>query len=163
MRDLIERPSGLAAYPYAVTAIAAALIVVVAYAIGATVLGVEESSRILSAGSSAAAISRPNVGREIGLTTTGKATLDGNLQRIDIDASATQGLTPNHLVLKAGVPCEMRFSRGRAGFGVLRVENVGIAADIGQGPTMIRLPPLGKGIYAVTVDRGSVVGLIVVE
>lgn len=152
-----------AAAPYAVTAIVAALLVVVGYAIVVSGPAATESDASLSLDSRTLSVGRADVGRDSVLWSSGAAVVRGDVQRIKIDASTAAGLTPNHVVLRAGVPAEVRFSRGHDGLGVVRVARIGLTVDVEAGPTTVRVPPLEPGVYPITAGPGSAAGLIVVE
>ena len=95
------------------------------------------------------------------LSSSGEARSAGPVQQIDVDVSEGR-FVPNYIHVRSGVPVVMRFSAGAQSAGGVRIEKLGIAADLSGGRT-VTLPALDDGVYPFTSGYGAVSGVIVSE
>jgi len=93
---------------------------------------------------------------------TGAATLEGAVQRIEIDAS-TGSYNPNTITLKAGVPAELTFSQASGCLGQVMSQDLSFSEDLTTGPKTVKLPALKAGTYQFSCGMQMVFGKLVVE
>ncbi len=93
------------------------------------------------------------------LSSSGEARAEGDIQHIDVEVSAGR-FVPNYIHVRSGVPLVMRFSAGAQSAKGVRIEKLGIAADL-SGERTVRLPGLDPGVYPFTSGHGTVSGVIV--
>ena len=96
-----------------------------------------------------------------GESVEGQTVLDGDVQRISVDASA--GYNPNVIRAKAGVPLEITFSEGFGCMAEVISADLGFAEDLTTGPKTVSIPALGAGEYGFSCGMEMVFGTIVVE
>lgn len=96
-----------------------------------------------------------------GEITEGEATVDGDVQRIAVDASA--GYRPNVIRAKAGVPLEVAFSEGYGCMAQVISPELGFSEDLTSGPKVVVLPALEPGEYGFSCGMEMVFGTIIVE
>lgn len=91
------------------------------------------------------------------------ATVDGNTQRVSIDAS--QGyFNPGQITVKAGIPTVMSFSKAPGGcLSSVVFPELGISQDLTAGPADVSIPALQPGTYTFTCQMGMVSGTLVVQ
>jgi hypothetical protein len=92
----------------------------------------------------------------------GAATLEGDVQIIDVDLS--QGLySPNAIVLKAGVPARITFGQGSGCLAQVMSNELGFFEDLTAGPRTVEIPALEAGEYPFYCGMQMIFGKIVVE
>jgi hypothetical protein len=91
----------------------------------------------------------------------GQTTVEGDVQRISVDASA--GYNPNVIRATAGVPLEITFSQGSGCMAQVMSRDLGFFEDLTTGPKTIKLPALEAGEYGFSCGMELVFGTIVVE
>ena len=91
----------------------------------------------------------------------GVAVVEGDVQRIMVDASA--GYDPNVIRAIAGVPLEITFSQGFGCMAQVMSEELGFFEDLVSGPKTVRIPALLPGEYGFSCGMEMVFGSIVVE
>jgi hypothetical protein len=96
-----------------------------------------------------------------GATVEGRTTLDGGVQRIDVDA--TSGYSPNTIVAQAGIPIEIVFSEAYGCMAEVYFPDFGIVEDLTQGGALITLPALEAGQYGFSCGMEMVFGTLTVE
>lgn len=96
-----------------------------------------------------------------GSQTTGAATVEGNVQKISVDAS--QGFNPGTIQLKAGIPAEITFSQGGGCTAGVVSQDLGFQEDLTSGPKTVKLDALQPGTYSFTCAMGMIQGSIVVQ
>ena len=115
-----------------------------------------------SAGSGATTGSSAGAGSDTG-TNIGTATLDGDIQRVTVDASGGT-FVPDVITVAAGIPIEIAFSQAPGGClsGVI-FPDFDIAEDLTAGPRTITLPALEPGEYAFYCQMGMISAKMVAE
>lgn len=98
-----------------------------------------------------------------GETIEGAATVEGDVQRITVDASA--GYNPNVITLVAGVPAEITFTQGSGCMAQVMSEDLGFYEDLQAGPKTVRIEAdqLQPGEYGFSCGMQMVFGTIIVE
>lgn len=98
-----------------------------------------------------------------GETTEGAATIEGNIQRISVDA--TNGYDPDVIRLTAGVPAEITFSQASGCMAQVMSEELGFYEDLTGGPKTVRIEAdvLQPGEYSLSCGMKMVFGTIIVE
>lgn len=98
-----------------------------------------------------------------GETIEGAATVEGDVQRITVDASA--GYNPNVIKLVAGVPAEITFTQGSGCMAQVMSEDLNFYEDLQAGPKTVRLEAdrLQPGEYSFSCGMQMVFGTIIVE
>ncbi len=96
-----------------------------------------------------------------GETIEGQTTVEGDVQRIAVDASA--GYNPNVIRATAGVPLEITFGQGSGCMAQVMSRDLGFFEDLTTGPKTIKLPALEAGEYGFSCGMEMVFGTIVVE
>lgn len=98
-----------------------------------------------------------------GETTEGAATVEGNVQRISVDA--TNGYDPDVIRLTAGVPAEITFSQASGCMAQVMSEELGFYEDLTGGPKTVRIEAdvLQPGEYSFSCGMQMVFGTIIVE
>ncbi len=98
-----------------------------------------------------------------GETIEGAATVEGDVQRISVDA--TNGYDPNVIRLTAGVPAEITFSQASGCMAQVMSEDLGFYEDLTGGPKTIRIEAdvLQPGEYSFSCGMQMVFGTIIVE
>ena len=96
-----------------------------------------------------------------GETVEGVATLEGDVQRVFIDASA--GFAPNLVRVAAGVPLEITFGQGSGCMAQVASRELGFFEDLTAGPVTVRVPALDPGEYGFSCGMEMVFGTLVVE
>jgi len=91
----------------------------------------------------------------------GTAVLEGDIQRISVDA--TNGYDPNIIRLAAGVPAEITFSQASGCMAQVMSRELGFFEDLTAGPKTISLPALEPGTYSFSCGMEMVFGEIIVE
>lgn len=93
----------------------------------------------------------------------GAATLEGDVQRIGVNA--TNGYDPNVIKLSAGVPAEITFSQGGGCMAEVMSEDLSFYADLTGGPQTVRIEAeaLQPGEYAFSCGMQMAFGTIIVE
>lgn len=92
----------------------------------------------------------------------GRATREGDVQRISVDLS--QGYyDPNVVVLEAGVPAQITFGQSSGCTAQVMSEQLGFFEDLTGGPRTVNLPALEPGEYAFSCGMQMVFGKIVVQ
>jgi hypothetical protein len=91
----------------------------------------------------------------------GQTTVEGDVQRIAVDASA--GYNPNVIRATAGVPLEITFSQGSGCMAQVMSRDLSFFEDLTTGPKTIKLPALEAGEYGFSCGMEMVFGTIVVE
>lgn len=91
----------------------------------------------------------------------GQTTVEGEVQRISVDASA--GYNPNVIRATAGIPIVITFSEGYGCMAQVMSRELGFFEDLTTGPKTIRLPALDAGEYGFSCGMEMVFGTIVVE
>jgi len=91
----------------------------------------------------------------------GETTVEGDVQRISVDASA--GYDPNVIRATAGIPLEITFSQGSGCMAQVMSRDLGFFEDLTTGPKTIKLPALEAGEYGFSCGMEMVFGTIVVE
>ncbi|MBN2248322.1 MAG: cupredoxin domain-containing protein [Coriobacteriia bacterium] len=122
----------------------------------------EESAALPGAdGSSPACACCGNSGT--GDTIEGAAAVEGDVQRITVDA--TNGYDPNVIRLTAGVPAEITFSQASGCMAEVMSEDLDFYADLTGGPQTVRLEAdvLQPGEYSFSCGMQMVFGTIIVE
>lgn len=114
-----------------------------------------------SAGSGAGCACCGNSGS--GETIEGAATVEGDVQRITVDA--TNGYNPNRIKLTAGITAEITFSQGSGCMAQVISPDLGFFEDLTAGPKTIRIEggKLQPGEYSFSCGMEMVFGTIVVE
>jgi hypothetical protein len=114
------------------------------------------------AGCACCGSSQPTEGGVTGALAEGTATLEGDVQKIEVDLS--QGIyKPNAITLKAGVPAEITFGQGAGCTAQVMSNELGFFEDLSAGPRTVELPALEKGEYPFYCGMQMVFGKIVVE
>jgi len=96
-----------------------------------------------------------------GETIEGQTVVEGDVQRIAVDASA--GYNPNVIRATAGVPIEITFSQGSGCMAQVMSRDLGFFEDLTAGPKTVKLPALPAGEYGFSCGMEMVFGTIVVE
>ena len=98
-----------------------------------------------------------------GETVEGAAAVEGDVQRISVDA--TNGYDPNIIRLTAGVPAEITFSQASGCLAEVMSEDLDFYADLTSGPQTIRLEAgvLQPGEYSFSCGMRMIFGTIIVE
>lgn len=98
-----------------------------------------------------------------GETTEGAAVVEGDVQRISVDAS--NGYNPNVIKLAAGVPAEITFSQASGCMAEVVSESLGFYEDLTSGPKTVRIEAdaLQPGEYSFSCGMQMVFGTIIVE
>lgn len=98
-----------------------------------------------------------------GETIEGAATVEGDVQRISVDA--TNGYDPNVIRLTAGVAAEITFSQASGCMAEVMSEDLDFYADLTGGPQTIRIEAaaLQPGEYSFSCGMQMVFGTIIVE
>jgi hypothetical protein len=96
-----------------------------------------------------------------GETVEGQTVIEGDVQRISVDASA--GYDPNVIRATAGIPIEITFSQGSGCMAEVISRDLGFFEDLTTGPKTIKLPALAAGEYGFSCGMEMVFGTIVVE
>jgi hypothetical protein len=96
-----------------------------------------------------------------GETVEGQTVIEGDVQRISVDASA--GYNPNVIRATAGIPIEITFSQGSGCMAEVMSRDLGFFEDLTAGPKTIKLPALTAGEYGFSCGMEMVFGTIVVE
>jgi hypothetical protein len=96
-----------------------------------------------------------------GETVEGQTAVEGDVQRISVDASA--GYNPNVIRATAGIPIEISFSQGSGCMAQVMSRDLGFFEDLTTGPKTIKLPALAAGEYGFSCGMEMVFGTIVVE
>lgn len=91
----------------------------------------------------------------------GTATIDGDVQRISIDA--TNGYEPNVIRLAPGIPAEITFSQASGCMAQVMSAELDFFEDLTGGPRTISLPALEPGSYGFSCGMEMVFGEIIVE
>lgn len=112
-----------------------------------------------SGGSSAGCACCANSGT--GEPIEGTAVLEGDIQRISVDA--TNGYDPNIIRLAAGVPAEITFSQASGCMAQVMSRDLDFFEDLTTGPKTISLPALEPGTYGFSCGMEMVFGEIIVE
>jgi len=98
-----------------------------------------------------------------GETIEGAAAVEGDVQRISVDA--TNGYDPNVIRLTAGVPAEITFSQASGCMAEVMSEDLDFHADLTGGPqtVLIEADALQPGEYSFSCGMRMVFGTIIVE
>ncbi len=96
-----------------------------------------------------------------GETIEGSTTIEGDVQRISVDASA--GYAPNVVKAVAGLPIEITFGQGSGCMAEVMSRELGFFEDLTAGPKTVSLPALAPGEYEFSCGMEMVFGTIVVE
>lgn len=98
-----------------------------------------------------------------GETIEGAAVIEGDVQRITVDA--TNGYNPNVIKLVAGIPAEITFGQGSGCMAQVISQDLGFFEDLTSGPKTIRIEgaDLQPGEYGFSCGMEMVFGTIVVE
>jgi sulfite exporter TauE/SafE/plastocyanin domain-containing protein len=98
-----------------------------------------------------------------GETIEGAASVEGDVQRISVDA--TNGYDPNVIRLTAGVPAEITFSQASGCMAEVMSEGLDFYADLTGGPRTIRIEAdaLQPGEYSFSCGMQMVFGTIIVD
>ena len=98
-----------------------------------------------------------------GETVEGAAAVEGDVQRISVDA--TNGYDPNVIRLTAGVPAEITFSQASGCMAEVMSEDLDFYADLTSGPQTVRIEAdaLQPGEYSFSCGMQMVFGTIIVE
>jgi len=93
----------------------------------------------------------------------GAAAVEGDVQRISVDA--TSGYDPNVIRLTAGVPAEITFSQASGCMAQVMSEDLGFYEDLTGGPKTVRIETdvLQPGEYSFSCGMQMVFGTIIVE
>jgi len=91
----------------------------------------------------------------------GATALEGDVQRVYIDASA--GFAPNLVRAVAGVPLEITFGQGFGCMAQVASRELGFFEDLTAGPVTLSIPALEPGEYGFSCGMEMVFGTIVVE
>lgn len=97
-----------------------------------------------------------------GAPVEGEATVDGSVQRIEVDLSKGY-YDPNVIVLKAGVPAEVTFGQSSGCTGQVMSKQLDFFEDLTAGPVTVKLPALDAGEYGFSCGMEMVFGKIVVR
>jgi hypothetical protein len=90
------------------------------------------------------------------------AAIGGGVQRITVDVS--RGFfRPDGIQLKAGIPAEITFSRGKGCIREVRSSDLDFVEDVSSGPKTVRLKHLAPGTYRLACGMDMVAGKIVVR
>ena len=92
----------------------------------------------------------------------GSATVDGDVQKIDVDLS-TGSYNPNTIKLKAGVPTEITFGQSSGCTAEVMSKELGFFEDLTNGPVTVKLGALEPGTYSFSCGMEMVFGTIFVE
>lgn len=92
----------------------------------------------------------------------GTATLDGSVQRIDVDLS-TGSYNPNVIVLKAGVPAEITFGESGGCTAQVMSKDLAFFEDLTSGPRTVKVAALEPGEYEFSCGMQMVFGKVVVQ
>ena len=90
------------------------------------------------------------------------AVVSGGVQRISVDVSKGY-YDPASIVLKAGVPAEVTFSRSSGCTAKVVSEDLRFSVDLTSGPATVKLPALPGGRYAFHCGMNMVSGTITVQ
>lgn len=96
-----------------------------------------------------------------GETIEGVATVEGDVQRIYVDA--TSGFAPNKIVAAVGVPLEITFSEGYGCMAEVQFPDFGVYEDLTNGGAVIDLPALDAGEYTFSCGMEMVFGTLLVQ
>jgi hypothetical protein len=93
----------------------------------------------------------------------GAAVVEGDVQRISVDAS--NGYNPNVIKLQAGIPAGITFSQASGCMAQVMSEDLGFFEDLTAGPKTVRIEAekLQPGEYEFSCGMQMVFGSIVVE
>lgn len=90
------------------------------------------------------------------------ATVEGDVQRIEVDLS--QGYyNPNQIVLAKGVPAEITFGQSSGCTAQVASQELGFFEDLSAGSRVVKLPALEAGEYPFYCGMQMVFGKIVVR
>ncbi|MDZ4168317.1 MAG: cupredoxin domain-containing protein [Coriobacteriia bacterium] len=92
----------------------------------------------------------------------GVATVDGSVQRIEIDLSKGY-YDPNVIVLEAGVPAEITFGQSSGCTAQVMSKDLNFFEDLTAGPVTVKLAALDAGEYTFACGMEMVFGKIVVR
>jgi len=97
-------------------------------------------------------------------TIEGAAVVEGDVQRITVDAS-TGSYNPNVIKLAANVPAEITFTQASGCLGQVQSADLDFYADLTGGAQTVRLEAaqLQPGTYAFSCGMQMVFGTIIVE
>jgi hypothetical protein len=152
IRDQMSRP-GPAAY-FAVASFAALLVLAVAGFIAQQVAVAE-----LDGASAHLESARTGLGGPEAVLGTSRAEYHGEIQRVLLDAQAD---APQRLVVRAGVPLEVRYAGSASTVPVLfQDDTLGEAVVLRQGETLV--PALAPGSYRFSCPSAGVTGVLVAE
>lgn len=98
-----------------------------------------------------------------GETIEGAAVVEGDVQRITVDAS--NGYNPNVIRLAAGIPAEITFGQGSGCMAQVLSKDFGFFEDLTSGPQTVRIEgsALQPGEYTFSCGMEMVFGTIIVE
>ena len=98
-----------------------------------------------------------------GETIEGAAAVEGDVQRISVDA--TNGYDPNVIRLAADMPAEITFSQANGCMAEVMSEDLDFYADLTGGPQTVRIEAdaLQPGEYSFSCGMQMVFGTIIVE
>ncbi|MRR09859.1 hypothetical protein EG831_07280 [bacterium] len=98
-----------------------------------------------------------------GETVEGAAVVEGDVQRITVDAS--NGYNPNVIKLAAGIPAEITFGQGSGCMAQVLSKDFGFFEDLTAGPQTVRIEgnALQPGEYTFSCGMEMVFGTIIVE
>ena len=98
-----------------------------------------------------------------GETKEGAAVVEGDVQRITVDA--TNGYNPNVIKLAAGIPAEITFSQGSGCMAQVLSKDLGFFEDLTAGPKTVRIEgnELQPGEYGFSCGMEMVFGTIIVQ
>lgn len=129
---------------------------------GATQAGNADPSASGTPGCSCCGSSAPTENGLTGEFEEGTATVEGDVQKIDIDLS--QGFySPNQIVLKAGVPAEITFGQSSGCTAQVMSNELGFFEDLSAGPKTVKVPAPEAGEYPFYCGMQMVYGKIVVK
>lgn len=104
----------------------------------------------------------PTEGGITGDVVEGKASVDGDVQKISVDLSKGY-YDPNVIVLKAGVPSQITFGQSSGCTAQVMSDEIGFAEDLSAGAKTVDIPALEAGEYAFYCGMQMVFGKIVVQ
>ncbi len=90
------------------------------------------------------------------------AKIVGGVQRMSVDVSKGY-YAPGNIVLKAGVPAEITFSRASGCTAVVQSQELGFRTDLSGGPKTVKLAKLRPGTYRFACGMNMVTGIITVQ
>lgn len=118
--------------------------------------------RTAAANTGAACACCSGSGVSSGPATKGEATVDGDVQRIDVD-TADGAWDPGEIVLQAGVPAEITFAEGQGCLAQVVFPDLDIGADLTDGGATVRIPALDAGEYTFSCGMRMVFGKLTVR